>query len=118
MTLAGHQRGIQIHRGLFQGTTVGPVLSDAYLRFKAPVQYPDDILVGARVCDVGPIDFVMEYLVRRVSRPVSFSRSRPLFFSLFVFLSLFVFVSLSLSSLFFLSSSFALSVSGTYECSL
>ena len=45
---------------------VGPILASTEARYRRPVEYPDTVLVGARVLDVGPDRFTQRY--RLVSR--------------------------------------------------
>jgi len=42
---------------------VGAILHSTDCRFKAPLFYPDDVLVGARVLDIGPDRMTMAYRV-------------------------------------------------------
>ncbi|MGV2986202.1 acyl-CoA thioesterase [Vibrio sp. E150_011] len=44
-------------------TNIGPVLGDTYCRYKLPVTYPDTLLVGSRITDVGADRFKMEYQI-------------------------------------------------------
>lgn len=44
-------------------TSVGPILSHTECRFRAPLTYPDTVLVGARVVAVQNDRFTMEYAV-------------------------------------------------------
>lgn len=51
----------------------GPILAETSCRFLAPVTYPDDVVVGARVKDVGEDRFTLAYGVasRRKGRLVA-----------------------------------------------
>ncbi|HFC30797.1 MAG TPA: acyl-CoA thioesterase [Oceanospirillales bacterium] len=44
-------------------TDVAPILAETSCRFKFPLTYPDDILVGARVMENHSHGFMMEYAV-------------------------------------------------------
>ncbi len=44
-------------------TGVGPILAATACRFRFPLAYPDRVLVGARVTDVGEDRFLMAYRV-------------------------------------------------------
>ncbi|MBL8785981.1 MAG: acyl-CoA thioesterase [Deltaproteobacteria bacterium] len=46
---------------------IGPILAHTAARFRAPITYPDDIQVGARVLGVGQHSFKMEYKVVSVA---------------------------------------------------
>jgi len=46
---------------------VGPILASTSCRFKAPLTYPDDVHVGARVVSVGRSSFKMEFRVVSVA---------------------------------------------------
>ena len=48
-------------RAQLDEATVGPILASTSCRFRAPVTYPDTLLVGARVTAVGTDRFGMEY---------------------------------------------------------
>jgi acyl-CoA thioester hydrolase len=48
-------------------TGVGPVLAQTSCRYHAPLHYPDDLHVGARVTRVGTHAFEMEYRVVSVA---------------------------------------------------
>ena len=41
----------------------GPILAETRCRFRAPLQYPDRLAVGARVTEVSDNRFTMEYAV-------------------------------------------------------
>ena len=43
---------------------VGPILAATSCRFKAPLQYPDAVEVGARVDEVGETRLSIEYAIR------------------------------------------------------
>ena len=42
---------------------IGGILRDTYCRFRAPVEYPDTLLVGGRVTEVGEDRFAMAYAI-------------------------------------------------------
>ncbi|MEF1257149.1 MULTISPECIES: acyl-CoA thioesterase [unclassified Vibrio] len=42
---------------------IGPVLSHTECRYKAPVTYPDTLLIGSRVTDLQDDRFTMEYQI-------------------------------------------------------
>jgi len=44
-------------------TGIGPILASTACRFRIPLDYPDKVLVGARVTVMGPERFTMHYLV-------------------------------------------------------
>lgn len=46
---------------------VGPVVAQTACRYRAPLKYPDDLHVGARVTGVGQHSFKMEYRVVSVA---------------------------------------------------
>lgn len=48
-------------------TGVGPILASTSCRFKAPLTYPDEVQVGARVVSVGRTSFKMDYRVVSVA---------------------------------------------------
>ena len=45
-------------------TGIGPILAKTSSQFLQPIQYPDNVTVGARVKSIGNTSFVMEYLIR------------------------------------------------------
>ena len=47
--------------GVLRGGDIGPILGGTSCRFKAPVTYPDRLLVSARVVEIGTDRFRMEY---------------------------------------------------------
>lgn len=52
--------------GLFkelQTANIGPVLADNHARYKRPVTYPDNLLVGVTISDVQTDRFMMHYTV-------------------------------------------------------
>lgn len=49
--------------GLMQRSGVGPILGSAQCRFKFPLTYPDRILVGVRVGEIGEDRFTMHFRV-------------------------------------------------------
>ncbi|MFT7580233.1 MAG: acyl-CoA thioester hydrolase [Myxococcota bacterium] len=51
--------GIAAAQGRPEG--IGPILTSTSCRFKAPLRYPDEVQVGARVVSVGRTSFKMEY---------------------------------------------------------
>ncbi|HWK89375.1 MAG TPA: thioesterase family protein [Longimicrobium sp.] len=53
-------------RELGDGRQVGPILASAHARYRRPVEYPDTVVVGARVSTLGDDRFTQEY--RLVSR--------------------------------------------------
>ena len=53
-------------RELGDGRQVGPILASTHARYRRPVVYPDTVVVGARVTEVGEDRFTHEY--RLVSR--------------------------------------------------
>ena len=46
-----------------QVTQTGPVLSETSSRYRRPVTYPDNLLVGSRVSELAEDSFVMEYKI-------------------------------------------------------
>jgi acyl-CoA thioester hydrolase len=48
-------------------TGVGPVVAQTACRYRAPLRYPDELQVGARVTSVGQHSFRMEYRVVSVA---------------------------------------------------
>ncbi|EMI4227034.1 thioesterase family protein [Vibrio vulnificus] len=42
---------------------IGPVLSETQCRYRIPVTFPDTLLIGSRVSEVGEDRFTMEYQV-------------------------------------------------------
>ncbi|USE33817.1 acyl-CoA thioesterase [Endozoicomonas sp. SCSIO W0465] len=46
-----------------KGSGIGPVISHTQCFYKAPVTYPDTLLVGSRVSDVQEDRFTMEYAI-------------------------------------------------------
>jgi len=46
---------------------LGPILAQTAARFRAPLRYPDEVQVGARVIGVGQHSFKMEYRVVSVA---------------------------------------------------
>ncbi|EPF7650073.1 acyl-CoA thioesterase [Vibrio vulnificus] len=42
---------------------IGPVLSETQCRYRIPVTFPDTLLIGSRVSEVGEDRFIMEYQV-------------------------------------------------------
>jgi acyl-CoA thioester hydrolase len=53
-------------RELGEGVEVGPILASTHARYRRPVEYPDTVVVGARVTETGEDRFAQEY--RLVSR--------------------------------------------------
>ena len=49
--------------GFAGGEAVGPILASTSCRYKAPIHYPDDLVVGTRVVDVGSDRFTMEMAI-------------------------------------------------------
>lgn len=50
-----------IRIGLIETRGVGPILATASCRFRRPVTYPDQLLVGVRASAVGEDRFTLEY---------------------------------------------------------
>lgn len=48
---------------LMQRTGVGPILAATSCRFRAPLTYPDTVRAGARIRDLQPDRFRMDYLL-------------------------------------------------------
>ena len=48
---------------LMAATNVGPILSETKARFKAPVTFPDKLMVGARVSAITGDRFTMQYAI-------------------------------------------------------
>ena len=48
---------------------VGPILAQTTCDFRAPVTYPDEVVVGTRISRIGRTSFTMEYVVARVASP-------------------------------------------------
>jgi acyl-CoA thioester hydrolase len=46
---------------LQQATGIGPILASTRARFRRPLTYPDTIVIGARVIDVGADRFTLEH---------------------------------------------------------
>ncbi|WP_394129152.1 acyl-CoA thioesterase [Shewanella maritima] len=44
-----------------QKTGIGPVLSETNARFKRPVTYPDTLVLGVKISDIGEDRFTMHY---------------------------------------------------------
>lgn len=42
---------------------IGPILAETSCRFKAPLTYPDDVVIGARAADIQQDRFTLEYAV-------------------------------------------------------
>jgi acyl-CoA thioester hydrolase len=49
--------------GEMERSGCGPILAETRCRFRAPLRYPDRIVVGARVTDVGEDRFTMQHAV-------------------------------------------------------
>lgn len=49
--------------GFAGGSTVGPILASTSCRYKAPIHYPDELVVGTRVIEVGSDRFTMEMAI-------------------------------------------------------
>ena len=45
------------------GKGIGPILASVQCRFKAPVTFPDTLIVGTRLRDLGIDRFTMEHLL-------------------------------------------------------
>lgn len=54
-------------------TGVGPILATTSCRFRIPLSYPDQVLIGAKVTSVEEDRFIMHYLVvsRRHGKPAA-----------------------------------------------
>jgi len=48
---------------LMNRTGIGPILASTSCKFRIPLKYPDKILSGARVTDIGDDRFIMNYIV-------------------------------------------------------
>ena len=48
---------------LMNTTGIGPILAATSCRFRAPLKYPDKVLVGAKVTNIEEDRFTMNYLV-------------------------------------------------------
>ncbi len=48
---------------LMAATNVGPILSETRARFKAPVTFPDKLMIGARVSAISGDRFTMQYAI-------------------------------------------------------
>ncbi len=48
---------------LMRQTGVGPILAETGCRFRLPLEYPDTVVAGARVSEIGADRFLMSYLV-------------------------------------------------------
>ncbi|MFU8895650.1 MAG: acyl-CoA thioesterase [Gammaproteobacteria bacterium] len=48
---------------LMRTTGIGPILAATDCRFRLPLDYPDNLTVGARVTDIQADGFLMHYLV-------------------------------------------------------
>jgi acyl-CoA thioester hydrolase len=44
-------------------TGIGPILASTSCRFRAPLTYPDKVLIGAKVTNIEQDRFTMNYLV-------------------------------------------------------
>jgi acyl-CoA thioester hydrolase len=51
------------YMGLMQSTGIGPILAATDCRFRLPLEYPDQLTVGARVTEVQVDSFLMRYIV-------------------------------------------------------
>jgi acyl-CoA thioester hydrolase len=52
----------------YERDRIGAILASTECRFRAPLFYPDDVLIGARVLDVGADRFTMAYRVVSVGQ--------------------------------------------------
>eukprot|EP00049_Salpingoeca_infusionum_P000767 m.42246 g.42246 ORF g.42246 m.42246 type:complete len:122 (-) comp10664_c0_seq2:368-733(-) len=43
--------------------SIGPIMGDAYTRFKAPLTYPDNIAIGIRIAELEETQFKFRYEV-------------------------------------------------------
>ena len=48
---------------------IGPILATTTCNFRTPPSYPDRVIVGTRVPNIGNTSFVMEYGVARAAHP-------------------------------------------------
>ena len=48
---------------LMNGTGIGPILASTSCRFRAPLTYPDKVLIGAKVTNIEQDRFMMNYLM-------------------------------------------------------
>lgn len=55
-----HRAGFLEH---MERTGIGPILASTSCRFKFPLTYPDEILIGASVPELGEDQFMMNYVV-------------------------------------------------------
>lgn len=46
-----------------ESTNIGPILASTQCQFRAPLSYPDRILIGARIKEISEKRFTMEYAV-------------------------------------------------------
>ena len=44
-----------------ESSQIGPILASTQCQFRAPVSYPDRILIGARIKEISEKRFIMEY---------------------------------------------------------
>ncbi len=51
------------YRESMEQNGIGPILASTSCRFRRPLSYPDDLVVGAGVSDVGTDAFTMQYAV-------------------------------------------------------
>ena len=51
------------YRALMAEQKLGPILAETACRFRRPLTYPDELVVGAGVSDVGEDRFTMQYAV-------------------------------------------------------
>ncbi len=51
------------YRESMDKTGIGPILASTSCRFRRPLTYPDDLVVGAGVSEVGDDHFTMQYAV-------------------------------------------------------
>lgn len=56
-----------------QETGLGPILAQATCKYHKPLQYPDQVIAGARIKSMGKSSFVMEYII--VSEKVGIAAS-------------------------------------------
>jgi acyl-CoA thioester hydrolase len=49
--------------GYMKETGIGPILATTSCKFKIPLSYPDQVLIGAKVVSIEQDRFVMNYLV-------------------------------------------------------
>ena len=48
---------------VMEATGVGPILAETRCRYRIPLTFPDNLIVGARVSSLAPKGFMMQYAV-------------------------------------------------------